>query len=528
MRDEAWGHLGPIHALCEAHKHIPLVTELAIIADRRLIGEKEQPYFVSFISVFVPEAADVAKSYTDAMKYMSFPESGSEPIIPHPALYEPENAMIVVELGDVDGTGLDVSSVNGKPLRWPVYRYGFKLMESPRLEVAGQVERFANRFVSGLGSTADRLPVRRLFEGATLLLLPFVRPHYQPATGRSEDETEAKDIGVGRPKSSPGGAIFLFLVPREGCSDLRELARDLSWLLAAGSVNESYSSIDVAFRRQQLIGKLIHGTTNAIRSVNSNELAQLMCREGRVPPEGPQDLRVRVRAADGEEDRTRLAGIAIAIARAMMGEDTAAALLAFTERNFSRGSLREKFQNKERIRLDDLIDEALILADNWSHAPTGNHAPLKLTKTSHKPAYHPEGRWVIPVGYLDYRMIRGIVAELLINASLHGERDVDGRVTVTCSVLESEDGGVMCQLSNKTRQKIARSQALDYTSGFLQRTSEALAEMDGMRLTFEADEEQGTFHSRLWLGRLEAEKGKDKQSTRLVGPEWEPDGPEVT
>ncbi|HYW68215.1 MAG TPA: hypothetical protein VE960_01300, partial [bacterium] len=364
LKSDALEQLSPIHDLCRYHGHIPLLTELAIIADRRFLPVKAEPYFVSFINVFSPDADEIADSYVSARTYRSTPGEVGEPIIPHPELYDPANALIVVELGDTPNENLDIDSVSLQPRRSEAYRYRFKLIDKPQHPVLEQVTRFADRFVSEVSARPHTLHTSMLLRGAKLLLLPFVRPHYEPATGNGA-VPDAGDVLRGHPEASPGGAVFVFVVPQERASGVDDIARDLAWLLAAGSINESYSSVDVTLRKQQLVGKLIHGTTNAIRSINTAELGQLLCKPGLKLPRSVDDLNITLNTPNEASRMARLSAVAVALRRSMLAEDTAAALLAFAETRYWRGSVRKKFQNGEESDLAELIEEAFLLADNW-------------------------------------------------------------------------------------------------------------------------------------------------------------------
>jgi hypothetical protein len=521
IRRDAWEQLNPIHDLCRYHGHIPLLTELAIIADRRFLPAKAEPYFVSFISVFAPDADMVADSYISARTYRPTPGEVGEPIIPHPELYDPENALIVVELGDAPRESLDIAAVSTPPRRCEAYRYRFRLMATPQRPVLEQVTQFADRFVSGVNARQHTLHTSMLLRGAKLLLLPFVRPHYEPATANGLPE-DAADVTRGAEKASPGGAVFVFVVPQERASGVDDIARDLAWLLAAGSINESYSSVDVTLRKQQLVGKLIHGTTNAIRSINTAELGQLLCKPGLKFPRKVEDLNITMTTEDEAHRQARLSAVAVALRRSMLAEDTAAALLAFAETRYWRGSVRKKFQNGETTDLGALIDEAFLLADNWKNAPGGRYAPIDLSTTVTGPEGETDGCWKIPPRYLSAKIIRGILAELMMNTSMHGQRDM-GMVNVHCKIGASSQGGVSVDFLNEVDRSYTPENPPETASGFLARTREALAELDGMALEFEGSLESGLFAGRLWLGPINAVTGGRIEETESVSPTWEPD-----
>ncbi len=520
-RKDAWEQLDPIHDLCRYHGHIPLLTELAIIADRRFLPIKAEPYFVSFVSVFSPDADEVADSYITARTYRPTPGGGGEPIIPHPELYNPENALMVVELGDAPSGQLDLAAIAQQPRRREAYRYRFKLITAPQRPVLEQVTRFADRFLSEVSARKHMLHTSMLLKGAKLLILPFVRPHYEPATA---DNARLSDGGTSRNrlKASPGGAIFVFLVPQERPSGVDDIARDLAWLLAAGSVNESYSSVDVTLRRQQLVGKLIHGTTNAIRSINTAELGQLLCKPGLKFPKTVDDLAITMTTHDEANRLARLSAVAVALRRSMLAEDTAAALLAFAETRYWQGVVRKKFQNGEESDLGELVDEAFLFADNWKNAPGGRYAPIDLNTTVTGPDGETGGQWKIPSRYLSAKIIRGILAELMMNASMHGLRDM-GMVEVHCRISASSRGGVSCAFLNEVDRISTPESPPDMASGFLARTREALAELDGMALEFEGSLESGLFTGRLWLGPINSVTGGRIEDTELVTPAWKPD-----
>jgi hypothetical protein len=519
LQREAWEQMEPIHDLCRYHGHIPLLMEVAVIADRRFLPLKAERYFVSFISVFSPDADEVANSYIGARTHRPSAGESGEPIIPHPQLYDPENALIVVELGDAQRDSLDIDSISPQPRRFEAYRYRFKLIETPERPVLEQVTRFADRFVSELTARPHALHTSLLLKGAKLLLLPFVRPHYEPATaeGMAPAAAETRE----RPEASPGGAVFAFVVPDERASGVDDIARDLAWLLAAGSINESYSSVDVTLKRQQFFGKMIHGTTNAIRSINTAELGQLLCKPGLKFPRKVDDLNISLPTTDEAERVARMSAVAVALRRSMLAEDTAAALLAFAETRYWLGAVRRKFQNGEVCDLRDLVDEAFLLADNWKNAPGGRYAAIDLSTTVRGPDGDTKGRWKIPSNYLSAKIIRGILAELMMNASMHGERDL-GMVTVHCKLNASPRGGVSCDFLNEVDRSYTPESPPETASGFLARTKDALAELDGMELEFEGSLETGLFAGRLWLGPINSVTGNRIEETEKVEPIWEP------
>src|SRR5689334_14497318 len=72
--------LAPLHHLCLHFGFKPLVSELALISDQRMLAPKESPFFSSYISFFVPNSDAIAPEYIEALTYMGTKESGFEQI----------------------------------------------------------------------------------------------------------------------------------------------------------------------------------------------------------------------------------------------------------------------------------------------------------------------------------------------------------------------------------------------------------------------------------------------------------------
>ena len=129
---------------------------------------------------------------------------------------------------------------------------------------------------------------------------------------------------------------------------------------------------------------------------------------------------------------------------------------------------------------------------------------------------------MLPSRYLSAKIIRGILAELMMNSSVHGQRDM-GMVNVHCKIGPSSQGGVSCDFLNEVDRTYTPENPPDMASGFLARTREALAELDGRALEFEGSLVSGLFAGRLWLGPINSVTGGRIDETESVVPTWQPD-----
>ena len=259
--------LAPIYQVCRNCHFKPLLSEFALISDTRGIGPDTDPFFSSYISVFLNAAIDLAQAYADALRYMATPEAGKVQIVPHPELFECITASVQARCGlfaEAESHGM------AAPTKDPVYIVGlrqrFQLLQDPGLKLEQRVQVFLQTFFKKLRSYPCLTAAAEQLARSEFLLLPFVRPGYASAALPDRGTSEREQF-----RSYPGGALFLFLEPdnppkneKQLEKDLDELSRALSWLMAESSLRESYNSLQVEENRKR--NSISYGVTHPLKS----------------------------------------------------------------------------------------------------------------------------------------------------------------------------------------------------------------------------------------------------------------------
>jgi hypothetical protein len=468
--------LAAIHHLCAHLGFRPLVSELALISDERMLAPKVQPYFSSYISFFIQPAVGVAEEYVEALTYMGTPEAGFEQIVPHSELFNNETALVHLECAGRTGASLSgegARRISEMPAHLAAKRQPFRLIETPDRRLHEQATVFVNRFLSNIRRREELAEAADILAGSTFLLLPFVRPHFKSSV-------RIKTANLNR--GSAGGALFLFLVRSNPDTSIEDLARALSWLIAEASLRESYASFDLEHNKKELLGSMVHGTVHTIRAIGTSELSRAI--SFKDPPDTREDLRVRIFERDSDKEDDRRAELLVrALKAAMLGEDTAAALLAFCEIQLNDGVLRTKFQNDKEARVRTLLEEGLLLANAWP-ATRPEYAEVQLTAEEEAPPVGASGgHWIIPEYYLNAKLIRGLLGEFIRNASFYGKRTPEGKVDMQCRIYSSPEGALAVTLTNEVSTH--SEDELVPVTGFLERTRTVLGDLKGIALDYE-------------------------------------------
>lgn len=503
MLDIIKRNLAPIVEVCCRHHYSPLAIEVSIIADKRVLNDRREKYFNSYFEFNVRRAREIAKGYFSAMEFMNTPEAAQDMIVPHKRLYDRKNALITLNCIDFADTS-SASQVPQSPPDEP-YITGRQFPYSAgrsEAEIKGQVGLFVKKFLEYVAAVN---PDSRLLN-SKLVLHPFVRPGGADNAPSSYGE--------------PAGAMFIFAHPEENASSIQELGKSLSWLLAAATIKESFSSLEVAIEKRDLFGSMVHGTVHAVRSIQAAALCRSISE--RTPPENIDDLKIRVFDADGKtENRARAQYLVEALRNAMLGEDTAAALLSFCEMKLNEGLLRRKFQNQQSVRLRQLLNDASSLVQNLRRGTQSETYANSILVNSREQGPHqqPRGGWSLPAGYLSEKIVRGLFSELLRNVAEHGARDENGRASVDCRFyVPQHDSALRCEFRNAAKEG---SNERELTSGFLIRTQRILKGLGSIALEFACDEDS-YYRATLTLGDIRAEGMVDGQ-VNDISPLWTAD-----
>lgn len=188
---------------------------------------------------------------------------------------------------------------------------------------------------------------------------------------------------------------------------------------------------EAAIKRQKLLGTMLHGSSNAVRMVRASDLCKTISRK--IPPTRIEDLRFRVlhKKSDAPDDRS--AQYLVDAARtALLGEDTAAALLALSEMQFNSDVVREKVMNEEPVAVVQLIHEAVEMINFRPIRQRSKRWKIDISinvESTQKEVSPPSPeRWIFPKGYLSHKIIRGIFCELITNAGQHGKKILNENV----------------------------------------------------------------------------------------------------
>jgi hypothetical protein len=233
-----------------------------------------------------------------------------------------------------------------------------------------------------------------------------------------------------------------------------------------------------------------------------------------APPRGIEDLRYPHLKADPKIAERLIQ----ALRRAVLGEDTAAALMSFIEVTLGDDVLRRKFQNDKPQPLSRLLDEAVLMVNSRASASEGGkYAEVQLEQEEVGPDGELGLCWIIPEDYLNARILRGLLAEIILNAASHGKRAADHKVNLRCRVSPSDrQTGACCEFTNQMTTPVCGEVIM--TEGSLVRMQRVLAHLQGLDLKLPSGANDSLFTTRLWLGPMRVEAEGGAVATKTV--EW--------
>lgn len=494
--------------VCERFAFKVLLADLSIIQDQRLLNG-QHPYLVNHVACYREfEDAAVSSAYKKAMLFMKSKQAGEDPLVPHPWFYEYLYLATPVREHAQFSHHTQVEPCS--PTTQIAFRQRYPYEPGPgKQPVEEQLGRLLRAFLENLPCNAAGL-----FERSVLFAVPFHRSPFQPVLSGTPEHGDFPESIWKLATShdpSPGGALFLFVEPLQSSSaDVEKCAVSLQRMMTRATLAESSSQLGTQLTFNNLLSSIVHGGVNAIRAIGSGDLCRAVSEA--VPPTSIEDLYPVFR-----QDARTANDLILALNQALMGEDTAAALLSFVEMNLDRGVFRRKFQNPEATKLHQLLIDSELMVNgiaSRSQASQFGYAPVGLTVHEIGPTSDHNGGWCIPEGYLDAKIIRGLLLEIVRNAAMYGARSSDGTVTLRCDVRPHVRGGVVCCFRNEATKRT------DMVGGFLLRMSRVLARLRGLELTFQPDELSGTFNVDLWLGPLSIERQSSK-NVYEVSPSWQ-------
>lgn len=512
-------NMEPIIKICKQFEYEPVIIEFSLILDERLVKDAQKRFFVSLL-YFALKGGDIVKSrlaaatYAKAMNLMNTDIAQREPIIPHPKLYDPKYGCIVKKLRETtDNAPLEqgTSSISQAAPLYTAYQIPF-IRHEGETDIEQQVNLFLNKL---LESSSEVPEMSSSLSGLRFMIIPVVRPRktglFLPTGLRTA--VKGTEWGV------PAGCIFLFLRPPvdEKRDHYVELTRALRLMITRSCLYEMSYAFDDSLHKEALFGGMVHGTVNAIRSIGASELCKSI--SYKTPPETPADLNIRIFSKHEDKPDDDAAKYLIsALNHAILGEDTAAMLLSFSEMQLSAGLIRMKFQNKLPISLDQVLTQALDLVNaNAARSRTGNYAQVELVIDNAK-SDSLKGeleKWVIPQHYLNAKIVRGLFSELLRNASQYGKRH-GKKVIVTYNFQLVGDEELQIEFTNQTKKEGDKVDPETTTSGFLIRTQRALAGISGISLEF-SRLPNNYYRSALILGKITAQlKGNGARGIMLI------------
>lgn len=537
VEDVSWvaEAIRPIRTLCEAFQFEVLLADLTIIQDERLIQrDQEDPYLVNHLVSYrdrrtgsVSEPT-VINAYRAAMNYMATDEAGRDPLVPHPLFYQYAYlATPVAEHADFKNLGTATPGA----LCQSCCRQRYVYERGPgRQDPQAQLGRLLGAFLRNLGEGDEGL--RAEFGGAVFLAVPFHRSPYKPAMsgqeliegGAADLENEARSSSD-QQSASPGGGVFLLVKPAVAVETtdwqgpIERLACSLQSLLTRAALTESFSRLNVQLTYNDLLSTMLHGAVHVVRGIGAGDLCRAVSR--RTPPEGPEDFY----SPAFREDRRSAESLVSALKRAVLGENIADAMLSFAEMSFDRGfagELREKFQNTEAATVADLIQDARDLVNHAASrrvGKVGSAVPVIVDHLETGPDGPSDGCWMIPPGYVDTRLLMGVFAEVLRNASQYGKRQHDGQVAVECRINANEArDGLVCIFSNESTSP--RKDSADVVGGFLRRMGRVFSQFPGLNLGYsqQSDNDRSTFTVKVTLGTVKSLN--ERMQSQAIPPLW--------
>jgi hypothetical protein len=194
-------------------------------------------------------------------------------------------------------------------------------------------------------------------------------------------------------------------------------------MLTMATLSESATLLESQERASSMLGNMVHGTVTSIRGVNSANLWAAISDDYATL----QSLRFQL-VRNGERDERAERQLIDAARVVRLGEETAAAMVSLAEIAIYEGEIPRKHRSDSAVMAADLLMEAFTMVNALARQRDQELAEVKMPAPGSLPLY------VLPVGYIDYRVVRGLFLELLKNCALHSSRDEQGVVPVTVAM----------------------------------------------------------------------------------------------
>ena len=502
-----------IEKLCDEAGYEIVAAEFNLLSDHRLLSPDETPLFSTFLLTYAtpPEAGAV---YRDAMTYITKTYKSRDWIVWHRDLYDGTHPLLVGRFDRLtrrdDGSpgAAERSTVNKEPhirlvsleLRFDDWKY-IKQGGSPEFGVKKRIDGFLNAILDRAAESGPGL--YSLWRQSTALIVPIARPG---------DLKKDKDFVF-----NMAGLLFLFVRPRADNTkpgtlwNPIRLGRDILFVITDSLLRESHSSLDLEISKKRLLSSMAHGTVTAIRSIRTSDLSNALCYNS--PPRNVKDLKVsRNESTSGTEDEASWSlNLVKAIRNALLCENSAAALVSFIEMSSDSGCIRHKFQNRTKQTLLELLEEAALMADNPS--PSADYCSPSVTSLGleygdSKDRLH---RCIIPLHYLNAKLIKGIVCELMHNALEHGHQNdvAHPQVTLRIECFIDTTDFVVLRLINRISETRENRR-----SGFLKRTKAVLVSLN-QPIHLEYGDDGTLFIAELHLGPVSVESSQGPRTVKL-------------
>lgn len=483
----------PIRSLCSDLGYEAIIADLTVFQDERRLVDPGKPYVVNCVMCY-RERADkflpVMNAYMNALEQMA-----GRPIVPQEAFYDvlylcrelslPRQKTRVVAKGQSAfrrRTYYEASSGGDTPL---------KVKDLP-----GALARLGTNFVTNVGGNLSASGAPPL-----LLAVPFHRATYRPVIVRSS-AAGGQQNGFHRHPSA-GGGLFLVL-ERKKARRARErehitrLAAALRYLLTLATLTESATNLEIQDRAVSMLGNMIHGTVTSIRAVSSTNLWSALSDDLQELSSLRYELmREGVRDVVAEEMVLNAARIV------RLGEETAAAMLALAEISVHRGVVLMKHTSPVAHTAVTLLREACAMVNGLAHQEASGSIAELVVDLKGLPTHS------FPAGYLDHRIIRGLILEILKNSALHAKRP-DGHsvpVSITMTFMPSDGGNLAISMRSPVEDfewvredGIAVPKEGRRRPSFLIRLAEFCRDCPGVAITTEAA--RGSYVTTLTFSRV--------------------------
>lgn len=432
LKRHAQTALDAVSTVCQEHDVRPLITELAIIADRRMLSEGEE-YFVSYMRADkaldsgAGEAAKIMAVYVNALQLMKQDEG--EPIVPHPQLYAIQNpgepspsSNGLFTLNTDLQIQPELAAIADKPQYGDIsgLRYKFTpLLSPPKQRVSDRIDFYRACLLEILSADPALAESRgvSLLRKSAFVVVPFIRPYYQSAA-LSRDETNSRDAWQA---GAPGGVLFVFLIATGSgeakTSDARliRLGRDLQSLLSIAGLVESYSSLTAALsqketeqRLNRVLDGVAHTALNTLGAIGSQMACEVL---GNGVP--PTKLKYKlIDCTTGERSEAFEDEVARNLASAFLAEEAVRGFLSLGRILGSNIEVLDRFCARSDYDLREQINLAVQMVAHRSRLGGGDIYHLEVRSFT--------GHCRMAKGYLEGRMIRSIVYELLLNCAKYG------------------------------------------------------------------------------------------------------------